>query len=72
MHSAIDTFVGVRSPTVVTSLKFATAKRSLLPAAVDIHFGNYTELHLCVIYIINLSFDFTIQVDPCVSGAVSK
>jgi len=43
MRSAIDTFVGVRSPTVVTSLKFATAKRSLLPAAVDIHFGNYTE-----------------------------
>ena len=46
--SAIDTSDGVHSPTVVMSLKFATVKHSLLPAAVDTRFGN--DIHLWLMF----------------------
>jgi len=40
LYSAIGTFAGVRSPTVVTLLKFITASLNRSPATVDTHSGN--------------------------------
>jgi len=39
IYSVIDTFAGALSLTAVMSLKYATVKRSLSPAVVDIHSG---------------------------------
>ena len=47
LFSAIDTFVGARSPTVVMSLKFTTVKHSQLLADADTHFGNDLLLQSC-------------------------